>query len=246
MSSNYPLELSASAPGAGTPQPFAAALKNCVPRGTLNNGNVQRLRRFAGCLLALAGVFLGVGCLAAPATPAADFSAKLTPLIDPAKLATLAKRGANPRLQKAVAILAEAEANGHSPGTVIDAALQSLASTNKAADSLTRAALLTNLAKAAELGCLNGNGLAAMRRGNSPTASLGDCAGQKVVVDHLIPFAVAPELGNVIANLRLLPAKENASKLNNVGARALALAEQFHRAGLLSAEALERIKQRTL
>ena len=29
-----------------------------------------------------------------------DFAAKITPLIDPAKLATLKERGANPRVQK--------------------------------------------------------------------------------------------------------------------------------------------------
>ena len=39
-------------------------------------------------------------------------AAKLANLIDPAKLATLRERGANPRIQKVVAILADAEPIG--------------------------------------------------------------------------------------------------------------------------------------
>lgn len=40
------------------------------------------------------------------------FASRPMPLIDPAKLATLGKRGANPRLQKAVAILEQARLDG--------------------------------------------------------------------------------------------------------------------------------------
>jgi hypothetical protein len=56
----------------------------------------------------LATLFVAFLPLAVCAAPLQDHLAKLVPLIDPAKLATLAERGANPRLQKAVAILEDA------------------------------------------------------------------------------------------------------------------------------------------
>ena len=46
-----------------------------------------------------------------------DYAKRIAPLIDPAKLATLGKRGANQRVQKAVYWLAEARAAG--PGSRI-------------------------------------------------------------------------------------------------------------------------------
>jgi hypothetical protein len=48
---------------------------------------------------------------------------KLAALIDPAKLATLATRDANPRIQKAVAILADAESKKLDP-TYLEASVQ--------------------------------------------------------------------------------------------------------------------------
>jgi hypothetical protein len=47
-------------------------------------------------LLCILLLFLGF------AIHAEDYAARLTPLIDPAKLATLGRRGANPRIQKCV------------------------------------------------------------------------------------------------------------------------------------------------
>ena len=106
-----------------------------------------------------------------------DFTAKLTPLIDPAKLATLGQRGANPRIQKAVAILADAQADGAKPAEVARRAVERAGYTGGAAE-LTTAALLRNLDIAGKLGCLDSTNLAAMRRGNSPTARAGPYAGQ--------------------------------------------------------------------
>jgi len=50
--------------------------------------------------------------LTATAAEVEIYSAKAAPSIDPAKPATLGKRGTNPRIQKSVGILANAEANG--------------------------------------------------------------------------------------------------------------------------------------
>jgi hypothetical protein len=41
-----------------------------------------------------------------------DYAKRIAPLIDPAKLATLGKRGANQRVQKAICWLAEAREAG--------------------------------------------------------------------------------------------------------------------------------------
>jgi len=81
------------------------------------------------------------------------------PLIDPAKLATLGKRGANQRVQKAVYWLAEARATGQKPNKVIDAALGLAGVKNGPAAALTKAALLRNLDIAEKLGCLDADGL---------------------------------------------------------------------------------------
>jgi hypothetical protein len=47
----------------------------------------------------------------------------LAPHMDPAKLATLGDRGANPRLQKITAWLADGKAQGREPGPQVDYAV---------------------------------------------------------------------------------------------------------------------------
>ena len=49
---------------------------------------------------------------------ASDYAERIAPLIDPAKLATLATRGANPRVQKATYWLAKAKQDKEDPATV--------------------------------------------------------------------------------------------------------------------------------
>lgn len=100
---------------------------------------------------------------------------------------------------------------------------------------------LRNLDLASKLGCLDAEGLAAMRRGNAPTVRHGPYTGDKLSVDHIIPRAVCPELDNVIANLELMPLRMNESKNDKIGARQLDLAKKLHAAGLLSAEGKQKI-----
>ena len=52
----------------------------------------------------------------------------------------------------------------------------------------------------------------------------------------------APELGNVIANLELMPLRLNRSKNAKVGERQVQKAAEFHRAGLLSLNALQNVE----
>ena len=195
--------------------------------------------------LAIAAVALflfAAPILAADTSATAAACAKnLSPLIDPAKLATLGKRGANPRIQKAVYWLSTAASNSVAPAQVIDTALKDVAMKGEAA-ALTKQALLRNLDIASKLGCLDTEGLAAMRRGNAPTVRRGPYTGDKLSVDHIIPRAVCPELDNVIANLELMPLRMNESKNDKIGDRQLDLAKKLHAAGLLSAEGKQKIE----
>ena len=185
-----------------------------------------------------------VPLLLAVAVCAEDYAAKITPLIEPANLAMLGKRGADSRVQKCVYWLAEARINGQSPKKVAQAAV-SKAGYNKKAAALTKAELLRNLDIAEKLGCLDADGMAKTRRGDAPTVRKGPYAGEIASVDHIIPRAVAPELDNVIANLELLPLKVNESKNDKIGDRQRHLAKKFYAAGLLSAAGLKAIESRS-
>ena len=119
----------------------------------------------------------------------------------------------------------------HSPPKVAAEAVRLTGMTGEAA-ALTTEAMLRNLTIAQRLGCLGAAGLAEMRRGRSPTITLGPYAGDQLSVDHIIPFAVAPQLDHVIANLELMPLRMNMGKKDKMGARQQALALQLRRAGL--------------
>jgi hypothetical protein len=168
-----------------------------------------------------------------------DCAKRIAPLIDPAKLVTLGKRGANQRVEKAVYWLAAARAAGQKPDKVMDAALGLAGVKNGPAAALTKAALLRNLDIAEKLGCLDAEGMAEMRKGKAPTVRRGPYMGDQLSVDHIIPRAVCPELDNVIANLELMPLRMNESKNDRVGARQTDLARKFNKAGLLSDDGLK-------
>jgi hypothetical protein len=134
-----------------------------------------------------------------------DYAANIASLINPAKLATLGKRGANTRVQKAVYWLEAARKEGEKPAKVLDRAVALASYKNSDAAKLTKDALLRNLDIADKLGCLDEAGLAEMRRGKAATVRKGPYKGDELSVDHIVPRAVVPELDNVIANLELMP-----------------------------------------
>ena len=171
-----------------------------------------------------------------------DNAQHIASLIDPAKLATLGKRGANQRVEKAVYWLAEAREAGQKPDKVMDATLGLAGVKNGPAAALTKAALLRNLDIAEELGCLDAEGLAEMRKGKAPTVRRGPYKGDQLSVNHIIPRAVCPELDNVIANLELMPLRMNESKNDRVGARQTDLTRKFNKAGLLSDKGLKAVE----
>jgi hypothetical protein len=156
---------------------------------------------------------------------------KIAALIDPAKLSTLAPRGANPRVQKYVAQLFEAQQAGLDPVKCATEAA-ALAGMQGDAARVTVEAMVRNLRIADQLGCLTTEGLAEMRRGRSPTVTRGPYAGDELSVDHIIPFAVRPHLDHVIANLELLPLRMNRTKGDKIGERQRALEAELRRAGL--------------
>lgn len=168
------------------------------------------------------------------------FAQRIAPLIDPAKLATLGERGANPRVQKYVAALAEAQAAGLNPSKVSAQAVK-LAGYQGDAATLTADAMVRNLDIAQKLGALDAEGLDEMRRGNAATVKTGPYKGQQLSVDHVIPRSVVPGLDNVIANLELMPAGLNSAKGAKIGDRQRSLARKLNKAGLLSASGLRAI-----
>lgn len=170
-----------------------------------------------------------------------DFAQHVASLIDPAKLATLGKRGANTRVQKAVYWLAEARKENQQPAKVLDRAVILAGYKNSDAAKLTKEALLRNLDIAGKLGCLDDAGLAEMRRGKAATVMKGPYKGDQLSVDHIVPRVVVPELDNVIANLELMPLRMNESKNDKIGDRQRDMAKKFFQAGLLSRKGLEAV-----
>lgn len=182
-------------------------------------------------------VFSSLASLAAES----GYAERIAVLIAPEKLETLGARGANPRVQKAIAQLEAARSMGEAVMTVAAAAVRLAHYTNAAAAKLTSAALVRNHDIARKLGCLSADGLDAMRHGKSPTVTLGPYTGQKLSVDHIVPRSVVPELDCVIANLELLPLRLNESKNDRIGDRQRSYARKLYEAGLLSSSGLDRV-----
>lgn len=202
--------------------------------------DMRRRRRklpFAVVILALLGTLLW-------RLPPVQAVFAISNLSDPAKLATLGERGANPRLNKIVYWLHEADAWRLSPETTIWWA-QRLNWSREPRASLVRTNLVRNLAVATELGLLAHGNLTKLRNGHAAVVTRGPYAGQAAEVDHIVPRSLAPEVENELANLELLPAEPNRRKSDRVGERQLAYARQLHAAGLLTAASLERVIERS-
>lgn len=187
----------------------------------------------------LLAILILLPCCGRPA--AHEPSALIQPLIDPAKLATLGDRGANPRIQKITAILWQAKQDGHDPASVADKAIARIGWGGTEKGRLTAAAMVRNLTILERLGGTTPEDLADLRRGRTANVRRGPYAGEIISVDHIIPRSVTPELDNVIANLELMPLSINVRKGNKVGDRPRALAKQLHAAELLSDNGLQRV-----
>ena len=189
----------------------------------------------------LAVVYLATIAPALIAGAAPKYAERISSLIEPAKLATLGTRGANPRVQKYIAQLADARTSGANVTNIVNDAV-SMAGMKGDGGKLTTDVMLRNLMIAERLGCLNEAGLKEMRQGKAATVTRGPYKGDQLSVDHIIPRAVVPELDNVIANLELMPMRMNAGKNDKVGERQLDLGKKFFEAGLLSKAGLKKLQ----
>jgi 5-methylcytosine-specific restriction endonuclease McrA len=173
-------------------------------------------------------------------TPAPAIFA-ISNLSDPGKLATLGERGANPRLNKIVYWLHEGQSKGMSPATTIKWS-QFLNGSREPRASLVKESLLRNLQIGDRLGLLTSKNLERLRHGSAAIVTSGPYAKSPVEIDHIVPISLAPELGNELANLEMLPEPLNRKKSNRVGERQLAMARRFREAGLLSIESMARLE----
>lgn len=157
----------------------------------------------------------------------------LAELISVDNLSTLGERGANPRVQKAVALMEHARSNGYNITNMVIRAVELAGYTNAQLARMTRDSLLKNHSLAASYGVLTPEGLGEMRRGRSPKISAGASSGDELSVDHIIPRAAVPQLDNVIANLEFMPLRVNESKNDSFGERQRQLLELFRLSGAI-------------
>lgn len=166
-------------------------------------------------------------------------------LSDPAKLATLGKRGANPRVNKIVYWLNRSDEWHVSPEFITYTALL-LNGTHGEHGKLVSRTLLRNLKIAHELGLLTPENQAKLRRGNAATVTRGPYRGEIAEIDHIVPVSLAPEIGNDLANLEMMPSSLNRLKSDRVGERQLSCADDFYRAGILTRDSYERLRRRAV
>ena len=164
-------------------------------------------------------------------------------LSDPAKLATLGERGANSRLNKIVYWLDQSRRRYLAPETAVDLALWENGCP-KVRAALVKESLLRNLKIAEELGLLTAANRDRLRQGKAAFATTGPYSGESVEIDHIVPISLAPEVGNELANLEMLPKTLNREKSNRVSERQLAHAERLREAGLLTGESYTRVKMK--
>lgn len=161
-------------------------------------------------------------------------------LSDTAKLATLGPRGANSRLNKIIYWLDQARHRGLAPDTTIGIA-QFYNRTQEPRAALVKSSLLNNLKIADELGLMTDENRDRLRHGNAAIVTQGPYQGETVEIDHIVPYSLAPEVGNELANLELLPNTLNRRKSNRIGSRQLAHAEKLRAAGLLGRDSYNRV-----
>jgi hypothetical protein len=165
-------------------------------------------------------------------------------LSDPAKLATLGERGANSRLNKIVYWLDQSQRHYNRAEKAVDIALWENGCP-KVRAALVKESLLRNLRIAEELGLLTSGNRNRLRQGKAAVATMGPYNGEPVEIDHIVPVSLAPEVGNELANLEMLPKTLNREKSNRVNERQMAHAERLREAGLLTEESYARVKAKS-
>ncbi len=109
-----------------------------------------------------------------------------------------------------------------------------------AADKL---AITWSRQKLEDFGCFTPAGLEELKKGGSPTITMGPHAGDGIALDHVLPVSVVPELAARFYNLEAMPARKNLAKSAKITQRELDLANRWYRDGLLSAAGLAAVER---
>ena len=177
--------------------------------------------------------------------PPAQSLVAVISLTDPVKLATLEKRGANPRVNKVVYWL-NASDEWHVPSKYITYTALFINGTHGDHGKLTAEMILHNLKTARDLGLLTEKNQKKLKNGKAATITRGPYEGETVEIDHVIPVSIAPEIGNDFANLEMLPSSLNRSKSDQVGERQLTYAKKLLDAGVLSEDSYQKLHYKAL
>ncbi len=177
-----------------------------------------------------------------PLAHGAAWQTALVEQTDPAKLATLGTRGANPRVNRVVFYLHQAQTNGTAPAEALDWAFAQNGTTGLVA-VLSKETQLLNFEHAVDWGLLTEDNLEKLKRGDATTITKGWYKDNPVDVDHIVPVSLAPEAGNSLANLELQPASANRSKGARIGLHEVKFASRLFEAGLLSDRTLGRVRR---
>jgi hypothetical protein len=81
-----------------------------------------------------------------------------------------------------------------------------------------------------------------MKQGRAPLVTGGSYKGQPFEVDHIVPVAEFPGLGNELANLMYLPRTLNRRKSDTIQQRTLDHAQKFVAVGVLTPEDYRRLR----
>ena len=167
----------------------------------------------------------------------------VTHLSDPVKLASLEKRGANPRVNKIVYWLHRSNEYQVSPEIILSIALL-INGIHGERGLLTQQTMLRNIKIAQELGLFNEKNKNRLRHGKAGIVIFGPYKGDQVEIDHIIPVSLAPEIGNELANLEMMPSTLNRKKSNRITSRQIAYAEKFYDIGLIEENTISQIRNR--
>lgn len=195
---------------------------------------MERLFPEAGLLAARETVANRVKA-SAIATRAASLR-KLTPLLDPKKIATLSgDRAMNSRLKKTLYYLYESENAGMKPSEALDEIYSAFRGVELPkgtiySETLEKRNIMENYRLARQWGLFDTpENLEAMRKGASPTILKGQYAGELVEMDHRIAVAHAPELSNSPANLIITPKSVNRARGATIDQRTRKAVTEFQR-----------------
>lgn len=152
---------------------------------------------------------------------------------DPEKLASLAKYGANPRFHRTMNAMHVLDKQGRNLESELDRLLPAEAYPDLFYwPGLTRDHFVSEYSRYHDYGLFDtSENLRLMSRGKAPIICRGLNSGQSIDLDHIIPISEAPELGNVMANLRALPFGENRSRGALIDSNALQAMEKFKALG---------------